>query len=124
MATPGRRRINTRLDMRDNPHRREYEKTKLGRWYYQRRPEVHLAEIITIVMLLFGAAGTWVTQSNAVETNRKTNEIQDAHLEKIDTILSEQKAISARIEQKIDYVREDMKAVVRKSRRENGEDER
>lgn len=94
-------------------HRREQDRTKLGRWYSRRIPQVHLAEIITLGVLLFGAIGAWVTQAQTVNNLKEKTEIQEAHLDKLDQAIAAQAAIAARIEQKVDYVREDTKAMRR-----------
>lgn len=97
-------------------HRREGEKTKLGRWYSRRRPELHLAELLTLGMILVGAIGTWATQAQTVENLKQKDAAQDAHIEKLDQAIAAQTAIAARIEQKVDYVRDDVKAMRRDNR--------
>lgn len=94
-------------------NRRKSEQTRLGRWYSRRMPEVHIAELITLGGLLMGALAAYVTLSNTVDAHTGKNREFEAHFEKLDEAIAVQTTSSARIEQKVDYIRQDVQAMRR-----------
>lgn len=64
---------------------------------------------ISIVCAVAVGSMAWQVMADDVDSNTKKNAEQDTYLNKLNEAIAKQNAISARIEQKVDYIREDVK---------------
>src|SRR5690349_5629622 len=99
------------------PRNRQYEKTIIGRIWHESKLWIHL------IIVAASAATAWQVLAGDVARGSEKNIEQDSRFEKIERVLSnqseintQQMAVTARIEQKVDYIREDVQQIKREVR--------
>lgn len=89
---------------------RHYDSSLIGRFWHESKLWIHL------IILAISAAVAWQVLAGDVANAAKKNIDQDARIERLEQIAQAQNTISARIEQKVDYIREDMQQIKRGTR--------
>lgn len=89
---------------------RHYDKNLLGRFWHESKLWIHL------LIMACAAVTAWQVMAGDVQYNKSKNIDQDLRIEKLEEIASAQMAISARIEQKVDYIRDDVQQIKREVR--------
>ena len=89
---------------------RHYDKSMIGRFWHEAKLWIHL------MILVISATVAWQVLAGDVAKSAEKNEQQDQRLEKLEQIAQQQTTISARIEQKVDYIREDVQQIKREVR--------
>lgn len=92
-------------------NKRASDRTAIGRWYQRRVPEVHVAELITLATMFVAAITAWVTLSMKVEAHQVIVTDHESYMRELNKIIASQSVAISRIEQKVDYIREDVRAV-------------
>ena len=96
--------------MTDRPKNRHYEKTLIGRFWHESKLWIHLMILVT------SAAVAWQVLAGDVARGIEKDREHDSRIEKLEEIAQAQNTISARIEQKVDYIREDVQQIKREVR--------
>jgi len=84
---------------------RSYDKNIVTKLWHESKVWVHL------LILLTAAATAWQVLAGDVAAAARKNDQQDIQIEKISEAIATQAVISSRIEQKVDYIREDVKDI-------------
>lgn len=87
---------------------RAYDATVIGRFWHESKMWVHLC------ILAIGAALAWQTFAQDIETNTVNIRENSDSIKILTQAMAQQAIISGRIEQKVDYIREDVSVMKRK----------
>lgn len=91
----------------EHSRNRHYDQTVIGRIWHESKLWIHLMILVT------SAAVAWQVLAGDVAAAARKNIEQDAKLEKLENIAQVQTITSARIEEKVDYIREDVQQIKR-----------
>lgn len=94
----------------DRPKQRRGDRSTIARIWHESSPWVHIITLAFMIGIAYQAT------AGSVGQNTKNIEDNTARIKKVEEAMAAQVAISARIEQKVDYIREDVKDIKKEQR--------